>query len=95
MSDDPVAKKARVGAAAEADDAPEGAAKSADVPNGEAGLANGGEGEHELLTEGDEDAERLDQAIAGLVAVQNELEQVQRVVLLANLPSLPCILRLQ
>ena len=71
---DPVAKKARVEAVAEADDAPEG--EAAGVPPGEADLANGGQGEAELPPTTEEE-ERVDQAIDGLAAVQHELEQVR------------------
>ena len=86
VSSDPVAKKARVEAAAEANDPPED--EAAGVPSGEADLANGGEGEVELQLRTEEE-ERADQAIDGLAAVQHELEQVQRCVLLALLPPAP------
>ena len=92
VSSNPVAKKARVEAAAEADDAPED--EAAGVPSGEADLANGGEGEVELQPRTEEE-ERVDQAIDGLAAVQHELEQVRRSVLLAFLPPVPCLICLQ
>lgn len=94
VSSDPVAKKARVEAAAEADDVPEDDAKAACAPIGEANLANGGQGKDELPPTTEEE-ERVDQAIDGLAAVQHELEQVHRSVLLAFLPPVPCLICFQ